>query len=64
METDASDFAIGAILSQVVNNGRKHPVAFWLSKFKGAALAYPTPNKELMAIIEYFKQWRHYLEGS
>jgi hypothetical protein len=55
IETDASDFVIGAVLSQVANDGRKHSVTFWLSKFKGAALAYPTPDKELIVIIEYFK---------
>jgi len=56
VETDASNFAIGAILSQVANDGRKHPIAFWSSKFKGPALSYSTADKELMAIIECFKQ--------
>lgn len=64
METDASKFAMGAILSQEGQDGRKHPVAFWSAKFKGAALNYTTADQELMAIVEAFKQWRHYLEGS
>ena len=33
IETDASDFALGAILSQRDNEGRLHPVAFHSRKF-------------------------------
>jgi hypothetical protein len=25
---------------------------------------YDTPNQEMLAIVMYFKYWRHYLEGS
>ena len=35
VETDASDVARAAILSQADGQGRYHPVAFWSSKFKG-----------------------------
>jgi hypothetical protein len=41
-----------------------HPIAFFSRQFKGAELSYSTPDKELMAIVECFKHWRHYLEGS
>lgn len=64
LETDASKFAMGAVLSQVAEDGRKHPVAFWSAKFKGPALNYGTPDQEMMAIVEAFKHWRHYLEGN
>ena len=55
VETDASYFAMGAILSQPANDGRKHPVAFWSAKFKQDQLAYLMVDKELMAIVECFK---------
>ena len=64
VETDASDVAQAAILSQPDDQGIYHPVAFWSAKFKGPEVRYSTPDKELFAIVSAFKQWRHYLEGS
>src|SRR5580693_7965133 len=64
-EADASDAALGGILSQLQKDTNKwHPIAFFSKQFKGAEIHYTTPNKELMAIVECFKHWRHYLEGS
>ncbi len=63
METDASDFAVAAILSQILSD-RWHPVAFWSRKMIPAERNYETHDQELLAIVDAFKQWRHYLEGS
>ncbi|RYC80447.1 hypothetical protein BFJ63_vAg16669 [Fusarium oxysporum f. sp. narcissi] len=64
VETDALEYAMAGILSQPDNEGRYHPVAFWSRKFNGPELNYGTPDQEMMAIVESFKHWRHYLEGS
>ena len=65
LETDASDVALGGVLSQLQTNTQKwHPIAFFSKQFKGAEVHYATPDKELMAIVECFKHWRHYLEGT
>ena len=65
LEADASDVALGGVLSQLQKDtGQWHPIAFFSKQFKGAELNYSTPDKELMAIVESFKHWRHYLEGS
>ena len=64
IETDASDRALGAIYSQKFENGLWHPVAFHSRAFKGAEERYGTPDKEMYAIVEAFRRWRHYLEGS
>ena len=64
VETDALDFAIAGILSQVQEDKQWHPVAFWSRKMQGAERHYETHDKELLAIVESFKRWRHYLEGS
>lgn len=64
LETDASDFAISGIISQPSERGQYHPVAFWSRKLKGPELVYGTHDKEMMAIIESFKHWRQYLQGS
>jgi transposase InsO family protein len=64
IETDASKFAMAGILSQPDEEGRWHPVAFWSRKFNGPELNYGTPDQEMMAIVESFKHWRHYTEGT
>src|ERR687884_1036585 len=63
LETDASDFAIGAVLSQP-HEGRWHPVAFMSRKFIPAEINYEIHDKELLAIVDAFKVWRHYLAGA
>ena len=64
VETDASDYAIAGILSITSASGELHPVAFHSRTLTGAELNYDTHDKELLAIFEAFKSWRHYLEGS
>ena len=61
METDASDFAIGAVLSQI-HEQHLHPVAFHSRKMDKAEVNYDIHDKEMLAIVAAFKQWRHYLE--
>ena len=64
VETDASDYALGAILSIQTNSGEVHPVAFHSQTFTVLELNYDTHDKELLAIFEAFRVLRHYLEGS
>jgi hypothetical protein len=61
VETDALDFALGAILSQFGIDGLLHPVAFYSRKLTSAEINYQVYDKELLAIITTFKQWRPYL---
>ena len=63
METDTSDYTLAAILSIVNEDNEVHPVAFHSRTFTTAELNYNTYDKELLAIFEVFKIWRHYLEG-
>ena len=64
VETDASGYAIGAILAQQDNDQQWHPVAYFSRKMISAERNYETHDAELLAIVEAFKQWRHYLEGA
>jgi hypothetical protein len=64
VETDASDFALGAVISQKGDDGRLHPVAFHSRKFTPAEINYEIHDKELLAIVDCFKVWRRYLEGA
>ena len=63
LETDASDGAIGACISQPDDKGRLRPVAFYSRKFSSAEMSYEIHDKELLAIVNAFKQWRVYLKG-
>jgi RNase H-like domain found in reverse transcriptase len=62
IETDASDLAISAILSQR-HDDVLHPVAFMSRKMAPAELNYDVHDKELLALVSAVKLWRHYLEG-
>ena len=64
IETDASDYALAAILSIELDTGEIHPVAFHSRKFNPTELNYDVHDKELYAIFEAFCIWHHYLEGS
>ena len=63
IETDASDFALGAVLSKR-EEGHLHPVAFHSRKFQPAEINYEIHDKELLAIVDSFKHWRRYCEGA
>lgn len=64
LETDASEFGVAGIISQLQADGQWHPVAFYSRKMIPAERNYETHDAELLAIVMCFKQWRHYLEGS
>ena len=61
--TDASDIALGAVLSQDQGKGDQ-PVAFESRKLSPAEKKYSVHEKELLAIIHALKVWRVYLEGN
>ena len=48
--TDASDFAVGAVLSQVWDDG-EHPVAYKSRKMNAVEVIYATHERELLAVI-------------
>jgi len=64
VQTDASDYALAAILSIMTKDNEIHPIAFYSKTFSALELNYDIHDKELLAIFEAFKIWRHYLEGS
>ena len=54
--TDASDYAIGAVLSQDHGKGEQ-PIAYESRKMTAAELNYPIHEKELLAIIHAIRLW-------
>jgi hypothetical protein len=63
VHTDASGFAVGAVLQQDQGKGLQ-PIAFLSKKMIDAETRYPVHEQELLAIIQAVTAWRHYLHGS
>ncbi|MBW0501879.1 hypothetical protein O181_041594 [Austropuccinia psidii MF-1] len=60
VKTDATYYALGAVLSQVSDSG-KHPIAFDICKCLPAELNYEINDKELLGIFWALKHWRAFL---
>lgn len=64
LETDASGIGIGAVLSQVGEDGKEHPVAFFSKSLNSAQQNYATVDREALAIYAAILHWESYLEGN
>lgn len=62
LATDASDFAVGAVLLQDFGSGPQ-PVGYYSRKLRDAENNYPVHDKEMLAIVSAMGHWRCYLEG-
>lgn len=51
LETDTSDYALGAVLLQFNKDGVLHPVGFASRKMHPAELNYPIHDKELLGVV-------------
>ena len=65
IEADSSDFATGAVLSQVSSEDEKwHPVVFFSKSLSPVERNYEIHDKEMLAIIRSLQEWRHFVEGA
>jgi len=64
MEMDASDYAIGGVLSMECKNGLWRLVAFLSKSLNETERNYKIHDKEMLAIIRGLEAWRHLLEGA
>jgi len=65
IEADSSNFATGAVLSQVSSEDRKwHPVAFLSKSLSSIEWNYEIHDKEMLAIIRALQEWRHFIEDA
>jgi len=58
IETDASEYAMEAVLMQ-----QKKLICYHSEKFSQAMIKYPTYDKDLYALVQSVKKWKHYLIG-
>lgn len=63
LTTDASNFGIGAVISQKNNSGYDQPIAFISRSLIAAEQNYSVTEKECLAIIWGVYEFRHYLTG-
>ena len=59
---DASDYCIGGILEQYVDN-MWHPVEFFSKRLTSAERGYSATEREFVAIKMCLERWRHFLIG-
>ena len=62
LRTDASNYAIGAVLEQVLGYGRHVPVAFWSRVLaEGKRRTWTPREKEAYAIVMALRKWAGYI---
>jgi len=61
LETDTSNFGLEAVLSQLCEDEKWHPVAFHSRKFSPGEINYDVHDKEMAAIVAAFKEWAYML---
>ncbi len=64
LECDASNFAMGAILSQQQEDGLFHLIGFMSKSFSNTEWNYQIHDKEMLVIMCALEEWRHFLKGS
>ena len=64
LETDASEFAVGGVISVKCDDGEFRPVAYMSHSMTPPERNYPIHDKEMLAIIKATEAWRHYLEAT
>ena len=62
LDTDASDTGIGCVLSQV-QEGKEKVIAYASKKLEPQQQQYSVTRRELLAVITFMNQFRHYLLG-
>ncbi|KXJ82633.1 hypothetical protein RP20_CCG012365 [Aedes albopictus] len=59
---DASDVAIGAVLTQEID-GDEHPVCYFSQKLSSSERKYSVTERECLAVIRAIEKFRGYIEG-
>ena len=62
LDTDASDFAIGAELSQL-QDGKERTISYDSKSLCSKQQGYCTTRKELLAVVVFVRHYQHYLLG-
>ena len=63
LDTDASNYAVGAVLSQI-QDGEERVIAYASKALHGGQENYCTTKKELFAAVTFVEHFRYYLSGN
>nr|VZI12709.1 unnamed protein product [Spirometra erinaceieuropaei] len=63
LDTDASGYAIGAVLSQADANGVEHPICFASNTLTKPQRNYCNFRREILTIVVFLRQFKHLLVG-
>ena len=63
LQTDASARGVGAVLSQRLDNGEEHPIAYYSRKLLPRETNYSSIEKECLAIVAALRHFDVYLVG-
>jgi hypothetical protein len=64
LETDVSDLATGAVLSQEQEDGTFCPVGYASKSYSEAEESYTTYNKEMLGVMRGLEEWHSLLIGT
>ena len=64
VEVDASNHAVGGVLSQVFDDGKLHPVAYYSTALQASQKQWSATTKEAFALILAIRHWHVYLAGT
>lgn len=63
LDTDASEAAIGAVISQITPDGEEQPIGFYSAILKKYQKNWHVSRKEAYGIVEGVKKFAHYVQG-
>ena len=63
LDTDGSETGVGAVLSQLSDDGQECVVAYGSRTLSKAERMYNVTRKELLAVVTFVKHFRSYLLG-
>src|SRR6266851_751477 len=64
LEANVLSFTLGAVLFQKEDSGRQRDVAYFLKALSATEQNYDIWDREFLAIIATFQNWRHFLAGT
>ena len=64
VEVDASNHAVGGVLSQYGDDGKPHPVAYYSTALQQSQKNWSATSKEAFALMMAVRHWRVYLAGT
>ncbi|GFT09906.1 retrovirus-related Pol polyprotein from transposon 412 [Trichonephila clavipes] len=64
VQTDASNAGMGAVLTQLTEQGEEHPILYLSKKFSEVEKRYCTTEKECASIVFAINRLHYYLDGN